>query len=165
MGIETILKSMMNISRVEAASGMDASNAVSIPKTAADPSAVSEFANRMQQGVNADNNISGKIALQGPEAIAGENRLQTHQAMNDNNSVSPMTLGEKLEHARANKAEDSTTKQWLESVTDIFEKNVLSHTDLYRVQVLASLSKIEVAQNCSFNKGLNEGLNNLLKNN
>ena len=164
MGIETLLKSMMNMSRAEA-SGMDVSNAVSIPKTAADPSAVAEFANRMQQGVNADNNISGKISSQSPEVLAGENRLQTHQAMNDNNSASPMTLGERLEHARANKAEDGSTKKWLESVTDIFEKDVISHSDLYRVQVLASLSKIEVAQNCSFNKGLNEGLKNVLKNN
>ena len=164
MGIGILLKSIANMSRAEAA-GMDVSNAVPIPKAAADPSAVAEFANRMQQGVNTDNNISGKVASQSPETLAGKNNLQTHQTMNDNNSASPMTLGERLGSARINKVEDSSTKKWLNSITDIIEKDVISHTDLYQVQVLASLSKIEVAQNCSFNKGLNDGLKNVLKNN
>ena len=163
MGIETILKSIMRTNDVQD-SGMDVSKAVVIPETEADPLAVENFANRMQQRVNTENNIVEGAVLQNPEAVLAENRLQLHQAMIDNNSSSPVTLGEKLTAARVNRGEESKTKELLNLVTDLFAKDAISHSELYRIQVLASMSKLEVIQNSSFSKGMDAGLKTLLKN-
>ena len=163
MGIETILKSITKMNDVQD-SGMDVSKAVAIPETEADPLAVENFADRMQQRVNTENNIGDRSVLQNPEAVLAENRLQLHQAMIDNNTSLPVTLGEKLTAARMNRGEESRTKELLNVVADMFEKDAISHSDLYRIQVLASMSKLEVIQNSSFSKGMDAGLKTLLKN-
>ena len=72
----------------------------------------------------------------------------------------PATLGDKLASARVNrfgfdKSINQTqkltgsTKEWFNTITDIFDKETLSYPDLYRVQMLASMAQIETTRNSS----------------
>ena len=155
MGMETILKSMMNLSGADA-SAMDAFRSVSVPKAAADPSAVTEFSKIMERGVSRESNIDGVTAPHPPDAVV-------RQTMNEVVSTSPTTLGDRLASARIDQT-DGNRKQCLNTITDIFEKEAISHSDLYRVQVLAGMAQIEVTRNSSVNKSMDDGLKTLLKN-
>jgi len=163
MGIENLLKSMLNLPRA-GASDMGSFPGVPVPEFAADPSAVAEFSKMMAQGLNRESHIDGVTAPQSPDAVPGQNRVQIHDRLDEAASVSPMTLGERLGSARVGQAEHSGTKQWLNTVTDIFEKDAISYSDLYRVQVLAGMAQIEITRNSSINKSMDEGLKTLLKN-
>lgn len=86
--------------------------------------------------------------------------------------ANPVTIGEKLEAAHSNagqvpgmeQAETGSTKQWLNTITDILGSQTLSLPDLYRVQVLASMSQIETTRNSSVAKTMDDSLKTLIKN-
>ncbi len=163
MGMDTILKLMTNLSRAEAGPAMDTSQAIPTPRSAADPGAVAEFSKLMNP--SADN-------LQ----ITGDTITSTDAPMvpplTETGYVSPMTIGEKLEAARSNPGrvsemvhtETDTTKQWLNTITDIFDRQTLSVPDLYRVQVLAGMAQIETTRNSSVAKTMDDSLKTLIKN-
>jgi hypothetical protein len=154
MGIETLLKSMLNLSRPEGGD-MGPSGAIPIPGAKADPSAVAEFSKRMDLGGNRENAIDG---------VAGTDRVQGHTPLDGAVSTAPATLGDRLALAGSGRPEESNTKQWLNTVTDILEKDAISLPDLYRVQVLAGMAQIETTRNSSINKSMDEGLKSVLKN-
>ncbi len=163
MGMDTILKLMTNLSRAEAGPAMDTSQAIPLPRSAADPGAVAEFSKLMNPP--ADN-------LQ----ITGGSITSTDAPMipphTETGYASPMTIGEKLEAARLNpgrvservQTETDTTKQWLNTITDIFDSQTLSVSDLYRVQVLAGMAQIETTRNSSVAKTMDDSLKTLIKN-
>ncbi|MBI9092608.1 MAG: hypothetical protein JEZ12_25610 [Desulfobacterium sp.] len=152
--MDTLLKSMMTLSR-PGASEMDASPGVPLPESAADPSAAARFSKLMAQGLEMGNTGNAVTALQPPEALTESSRVEV---------PAPTTLGETLGSARVDQTEHKGTEQWLNTVTNIFEKDVISHVDLYRVQVLAGMAQIETTRNSSVNKSMDEGLKTLLKN-
>lgn len=146
MGMDTLLKSMMALSRT-GASEMDASpGAVPLPEVAADPSTAARFSKMMTEGLEESSMGDGVTAPQPPDRST------------------PRTLGETLGSARVDQTEPKGTEQWLNTVTHIFEKDAISHVDLYRVQVLAGMAQIETTRNSSVSKSMDEGLKTLLKN-
>jgi hypothetical protein len=84
----------------------------------------------------------------------------------------PMTLGEKLEAAHSNARrvpaldlpETGSTKEWLNTIADVFDSQTLSFQDLYRIQVLASMAQIETTRNSSVAKTMDDSLKTLIKN-
>jgi len=135
-----------------------------MPASFADPSAVAEFSKIMQKGLNQESNPGRVTGGQTPDAFPGPDRLQGHQSLNGPVSVTPMTLGERLAADRIDQTKNPSTKEWLDTVTDIFEKDTISFPDLYRVQVLAGMAQIETTRNSSVSKSMDGGLKTLLKN-
>ena len=143
MGIESLLQSMMNLSRAQALEVPQDGN-VPLPKGKADPVAVDEFSRIM---------ASDSKGIEGA-AASGKDVEQPAQASMQ--VQEPDRLPESQEQGYA--------KEWLNSVTDIFSKDAVSHSDLYRVQVLAGLTQVEVTRNSNVTKGIDDGLKSLLKN-
>lgn len=142
MGIETLLKSVMDLSVTQPAELKGAGN-ITIPGAKADPADVDAFTRAMMPKTES-------AALVEPAV----------KTMSDT-PVEPLkTLG----NTQNLTSEDPKTKQWIETVTDIFSKDSLSPSDLYRVQVLAGLAQIEVKRNSSVTRGMDDGLKTLLKN-
>ncbi|MDY0220909.1 MAG: hypothetical protein RBR67_07215 [Desulfobacterium sp.] len=161
--MDTILKLMTNLSRAEAGPAMDTSQVIPMPKSGADPGAVAEFSKLMNQPanhlrINGDTLTTTDIPMMPPQTETGY--------------ANPVTIGEKLEAAHSNagqvpgmeQAETGSTKQWLNTITDILGSQTLSLPDLYRVQVLASMSQIETTRNSSVAKTMDDSLKTLIKN-
>ncbi|WP_153307498.1 hypothetical protein [Desulfospira joergensenii] len=143
MGIETLLQSMMNLSRAQALEVPQDGN-VPLPKGKADPAAADEFSRIMASD------------SKGLEAAADPGKEVEQPAQASMQVQEPDRLPEPQEPGYA--------KEWLNSVTDILGKDAISHSDLYRVQVLAELTHIEVTRNSNVTKGIDDGLKSLLKN-
>ena len=163
MGMDTILKLMTNLSRADAGPAMDTSQAVPIPRSAADPGAAAEFSKLMNQPTD-------HLQVTGNTLKAADAPMVTPHT--ETGYANPITIREKLEAARSNRGrvsemaqtETDTTKQWVNSITDIFDSQTLSVPDLYRVQVLAGMAQIETARNSSVAKTMDDSLKTLIKN-
>lgn len=163
MSMEAILKSLMSLSG-SPTPGADISGDLALPGSPANPGAVKEFETLMQQGVNTETKIEAAPGIGNQDPVAAETMNQKVLSPDKTGSDSPATLGERLAEARANQPENSHTKQWLDTIIQILEKDSISHSDLYRVQVLAGMAQIETTRNASVNRGLDSGLKTLLKN-
>jgi hypothetical protein len=163
MGMDTILKLMANLSQADAGPAMDASQAIPMPKSAADPGAAAEFSKLMNQPAD-------HLKITGDGLTTTNVPMVNSQA--ETGYANPITIGERLEAARLNpgqvsglaQSETDTTKQWLNTITDIFDNQTLSVPDLYRVQVLASMAQIETTRNSSVAKTMDDSLKTLIKN-
>lgn len=163
MGMDTILKLMTNLSRAEAGPSMDTSQAIPVPESAADPGAVAEFSKLMNQPTD-------QFKITGDGLTANDAPMVPTQA--ETGYANPLTLGGKLEAAHSDagpvpaldQSETGSTKEWLNTITDIFDSQTLSFQDLYRVQVLASMAQIETTRNSSVAKTMDDSLKTLIKN-
>ena len=172
MGMDSILKLVANISRTDAGSTMESSMGIGLPRSAADPSAVAEFSKVMDQGVNTEIKSNGVTSAQNVHGIPEVKNSHALTSLNDAGYANPATLGEKLSSAspatgfdkRINQTETSSTKEWLNTITDIFDKETLSFPDLYRVQMLAGMAQIETTRNSSVGKSMDDSLKTLIKN-
>jgi len=172
MGMDSILKLMANISRTDASSTMESSMGIGLPRSAADPSAVAEFSKAMHQGLNPEVKSNGVTSAQNVHGIPEVKNSHALPSLNDTGYANPTTLGEKLTSAhstlefdkRIGQTETSSTKEWLNTITDIFGKETLSFPDLYRVQMLASMAQIETTRNSSVGKSMDDSLKTLIKN-
>jgi len=151
MGIESLLNALASLK----SQGPDApGEGVVLPGGGAGPKAVAEFTRQMQ---GADP-VEGPTALTAPPAGADAGPADPL----------PQTLGQRVTAANQPPQipgqETSQVTQWMNSVTDILGRDVLSHADLFRVQALAGLAQVEASRNASINESLDKSLNTLIKN-
>lgn len=158
MGIDAVFKSLAD----RVINSQPATQAVALPAQAADPHAVREF----------------NLAMAGTPPVEGAPPAGTPEAgridgmvhfSGDIEAGTRTGTGTRLESGALPPADGPaaadgvTPEKWVGSVLDIFQKESLSHTDLFRVQVLSSIAKVEITRNSSITKSIDDGMNTILK--
>lgn len=151
MGIETLLKAFASSTQAGPAAEP---GAVALPASQANPSDVKAF-----------NDAMAKDTVK-PAGIDGPDGFFRGQAQAVPKGIDPdsmKTLGDRMK-AREAMADNSPTREWINTAVDVVQNGTIAFPDLYRVQVLASMAKIEATRNSSINKSMDDTLRTLLKN-
>lgn len=151
MGIDAVLKSVADA--VFQKPPLEKSQAVALPANAPDPDAVNAFKAAMNSG------------YQGIPPVEGVNSAQVDGVGSFHFSGDLETSPGALAPRKANPDQPSSdiqSEKWINSVLDVFEKESITHSDLFRVQVLASIAKVEVTRNSSITKSIDDGMKTIL---
>lgn len=108
--------------------------------------ALKSLSREMPRGADTINTVALPEKAAAPDAVDAFNRA--------------MSVEEKQ---AVGKVDEPATETYIRTVTDIFQKEDLSHSDLFRVQVLSSLAHVEITRNASITKSLDDGMRSLIK--
>ena len=143
--LDTALKALSPESRT---GRPDPQDGPALPSKAPDPQAVEAFQKAMAGDVP-----PGPSKVDSPEGVDRQTGLRFPGDMEPGSAP----------RAPGDEASRITPEEYVKTVGEIAAKPDLSHSDLFRLQVVSSMAKIEITRNSKITKSLDDGMKTLIK--
>lgn len=161
MGIEglarTIAQALLKTASPGDAGAVEPSDAVALPANGANPETVKAFRQAMDAGqppLAAETDPTGQVS----------HNTALHFAGDMDPVLKKPVAGPVSDYSIQDATRDKMSPEaYIKTVTDILGKENLSHADLFRVQVLASVAKVEIIRNSRITQSLDNGMRTIIK--